>query len=78
MGERPHAGDRVPTKALHGGVQGLGILPGVKVWEIVNGATVLGTLGREKGEGKPLTLALNGAPSPNPPITLSALAIGRV
>lgn len=34
----------VTAKALHGGVQGLGILAGVKVWEIVNGATVLSTL----------------------------------
>lgn len=44
----PHSQWRAPTEALHGGIQSLGILAGIKVWEIMNGAAVLGTLWREK------------------------------
>lgn len=55
-----------PTEALHGSVQSLGILAGIKVWEVSNGTAVLGTLWTEKAEDELLTLALNGAPRPIP------------
>lgn len=38
------------TQALHGGVQSLGILAGIKVREVSNGTAVLGTLWTEKAE----------------------------